>query len=618
MKKRLILFALIACSIVSGQAQIDTTFNLHEVVVTGSQVKVSRSHLPQTISVITRDEIESSSESALLPVISERVPGVFVTERGVTGFGVSTGAAGQINIRGIGSGTRVLTMFDGQPQWAGIFGHHLPDTYVASDVERVEVIRGPASLLYGSNAMGGVINIITRSQNREGFHGQARASAGSYGTQKYLINGGFKQDKLNLFASVNHDRTDGHRPNSRFWITNGYAKGSYAFNDSWKATGDITIAKYFSDNPGSVSSPMLDNWVDVLRGTFSASVENNYDRTSGAVKLYYNMGNHEINDGHTATQSPKDYLFRSKDHVAGVVAYQSIRLLPGNNFTIGLDYKNWGGRAWNQNFDKPDQQLVDKSINETAVYAMMQQSLFDKLSLSAGVRLENNQIYGSEWIPQAGLSYHPFQNTTFKASYSKGFRSPNIRELYMFMPANPDLKPERVNNYDVSILQSFLDNRLRFELTGFIANGSNLIQTAMIDGKPKNINSGSFDNKGVEFSMNWAILRNLALTANYSYLHMDNPILAAPKHQLFIAADYTIKKVTFNLHYQNIDQLYLRLGDNPVTESYYQLNAKVTYKPTSWISLYVKGENLTDQAYSIMDGFPMPGVTALGGVSVNF
>lgn len=618
MKKRLILFALIACSIVSGQAQIDTTFNLHEVVVTGSQVKVSRSHLPQTISVITRDEIESSSESALLPVISERVPGVFVTERGVTGFGVSTGAAGQINIRGIGSGTRVLTMFDGQPQWAGIFGHHLPDTYVASDVERVEVIRGPASLLYGSNAMGGVINIITRSQNREGFHGQARASAGSYGTQKYLINGGFKQDKLNLFASVNHDRTDGHRPNSRFWITNGYAKGSYAFNDSWKATGDITIAKYFSDNPGSVSSPMLDNWVDVLRGTFSASVENNYDRTSGAVKLYYNMGNHEINDGHTATQSPKDYLFRSKDHVAGVVAYQSIRLLPGNNFTIGLDYKNWGGHAWNQNFDKPDQQLVDKSINETAVYAMMQQSLFDKLSLSAGVRLENNQIYGSEWIPQAGLSYHPFQNTTFKASYSKGFRSPNIRELYMFMPANPDLKPERVNNYDVSILQSFLDNRLRFELTGFIANGSNLIQTAMIDGKPKNINSGSFDNKGVEFSMNWAILRNLALTANYSYLHMDNPILAAPKHQLFIAADYTIQKVTFNLHYQNIDQLYLRLGDNPVTESYYQLNAKVTYKPTSWISLYVKGENLTDQAYSIMDGFPMPGVTALGGVSVNF
>lgn len=144
-------------------AEIDSLINLKGVVVSANKIHVNRNSVPLSISVIEREEIEASSESALLPVLSERVPGLFVTEKGITGFGVSEGAAGTVNIRGVGQGNKVLMLFDGQPQWAGIFGHSLPDTYVASDVERVEVIRGPGALLYGSNAMGGVVNIITRS-----------------------------------------------------------------------------------------------------------------------------------------------------------------------------------------------------------------------------------------------------------------------------------------------------------------------------------------------------------------------------------------------------------------------------------------------------------------------
>ncbi|KAA6309569.1 iron complex outermembrane receptor protein, partial [termite gut metagenome] len=136
-------------------------FSLDEVIVTGTRAQVNRNNVPMTISVINRNDIEKSSESALLPVLSERIPGMFVTERGVTGFGVSTGGAGGITMRGVGGSptTGVLILIDGHPQYMGIMGHHLPDAYVASDVERVEVVRGPASILYGSNAMGGVINI---------------------------------------------------------------------------------------------------------------------------------------------------------------------------------------------------------------------------------------------------------------------------------------------------------------------------------------------------------------------------------------------------------------------------------------------------------------------------
>lgn len=100
-------------------------------------------------------------------------------------------------------------LIDGHPQFMSIFGHPLSDSYVASDVEKVEVIRGPASILYGSNAMGGVINIITCKQTQDGFNGDARFMYGSYNTQKYLAAGGYKRDKLSVFASINHDQIEG-------------------------------------------------------------------------------------------------------------------------------------------------------------------------------------------------------------------------------------------------------------------------------------------------------------------------------------------------------------------------------------------------------------------------
>ena len=346
--------------------EVDSLIHLNSVVVSANRIEVNRSSVPLTISIVDRERIESSSESALLPVLSEQVPGLFVTEKGITGFGVSTGAAGTINIRGVGGGNKVLVLFDGQPQWAGLFGHSLPDTYVASDVEKVEVIRGPGSLLYGSNAMGGVINIITRRHHTQGRKTQARLMYGSYNTQKYMVNNGYNIGNFSSFVSINHDRTDGHRPNSDFWITNGFANLGYRFNDRYKMTGDISLAKYKFQNPGEVSNPIFDNKMDIFRGTSSLGVENHYEKASGALRVFYNWGNHRINDGYHAGEQPQTYLFRSTDHNVGVQLYESFRLFTGNHFTVGIDYKNWGGHAWNDNNDGTRTETIDKSVSETA------------------------------------------------------------------------------------------------------------------------------------------------------------------------------------------------------------------------------------------------------------
>lgn len=604
-----------------GGLEVDSLIHLNSVVVSANKIEVNRNSVPLTISIIDREQIESSSESALLPVLSEQVPGLFVTEKGITGFGVSTNAAGAINIRGVGSGNKVLVLFDGQPQWAGLFGHSLPDTYVASDVEKVEVIRGPGSLLYGSNAMGGVINIITRRHRQDGRRTQARVMYGSYNTRKFMINNGYNVGKFSSFISVNHDRTDGHRDRSDFQITNGFLNLGYQFSPSYKLKGEMSLAKSKFQNPGKLSDPIFDNKMDIFRGTTSLGLENHYDKASGALQLFYNWGNHEINDGYYTGQQPKDYLFRSHDRNLGVLFYESFRLFDGNNFTIGVDYKNWGGHAWNAGNDGKNQEIIDTSVNETAGYIIMQQDFFEKIGVNAGIRYEHNSSFGGVWVPQAGLTFRPFSGNVWKASLSRGFRSPNIRELYMFKPKNPDLKPENMMNYEVSVGQSFLEGRLSAELTAFYIDGKDMIRVARIDGKPLNVNTGSFTNKGIEAEMRYQIRKNLSFHTNYSFLDQSKPIPGAPKHKLYVGSSYSPGKFTFNLALQSVFGLYTDETCQK-QEDYTTLNAKVSYHwgatREKGVDLFLKGENLTAARYSINEGFPMPKATFMGGIQVCF
>ena len=630
MKKELLLvLGLLAGSAVYAAepvepTEVDSMIYLQGVVVSANKVQVNRSSVPLTISVVSREQIEEGSESALLPVLSERVPGLFVTEKGVTGFGVSTGSAGTVNIRGVGQGNKVLMLFDGQPQWAGVFGHSLPDTYVASDIERVEVIRGPGSLLYGSNAMGGVVNMITRRHGEDGRRTQARVMFGSYNTQKYMVNNGYNKGGFSSFLSVNHDRSKGHRPNSRFDITNGFANLGYKINDHYKTTGSLSLAKYNTTDPGTIASPLLDHDMHILRGTAAFALESSYERHSGALRVFYNWGHHKINDGHAADAAPRQYLFYSDDHNTGVQLYQSFRLVEGNTFTAGIDYKNWGGHARNDSINGAKGEIVRRSVNETAGYAIMQQDLFTVLSLNAGVRYEHSSAYGGEWVPQAGFALRPFEGNTVKGSFSKGYRSPTLRELYIsYLPyskANPDLKPESMLSYELSVGQYLLDSRLFAELTAFYIEGKDMI--SVVNRRLSNI--GRFYNKGVELEAGCRILDDLNLDVNYSYLNMNKAVIAAPAHKLYAGMTYRPGRFTFNISVQSVFDLYTTVGNTPEDsrkEDYTVLNARASYRfgsESKGMKLFIKGENLTATRYSINEGYPMPKAVFMGGIDVTF
>ncbi len=590
----------------TGQQKNET---LDEVVVTATKTSVSKNYVPVNVSAVNRQQIESSSESALLPVLSQQVPGLFVTQRGVTGFGVSTGAAGSISMRGISGSpnNRVLVLINGNPQFMGIFGHPLADAYVASDVERVEVIHGAGSVLYGTNAMGGVINIITRNQQHPGYSINARILYGSFNTQKYMFNTCYRKKKFSGMVAFNHDRTDGHRANADFNILNGLIKWNYKFSEHISIGAETNMAHYKATDPGPVNGTK-GQAIDIVRGASNFFVSNKYKNTFGNVQLFFNYGKHKITDG-----------FRSTDANYGVALYQSFTGIKNNTTTIGFDYKNYGGKAENI-FAMGGQGIVfgDKKVYEWAPYIFTQQSIASKLILSAGFRLENNSVYGNVPVPSGGVSFLASANTTIKAAVSKAFRSPTILELYLFPPANANLQPEKMMNYEASIQQQLADKKIKLELTVFNVKGDHLIQTVFAGGAPKNVNSGKFDNTGLEFSAKYIAGNRFNVGLNYAYTDMKYPVIAAPKHQLAFNGNYKLKGFDFNINLQGINGLYTQVAPATITSNYFLVNAKVGYRVNSFFDVFLKGENLTDQRYEINYAYPMPGITVLGGINFQF
>ncbi len=594
-----------------AQDSITDTIQIDEVVVTGTPVKVNRNSVPMAVSVVNQAQIEETDESALLPVLNGKVPGLFVTERGVTGFGVSTGSAGQISIRGVGGSptTGVLMLIDGHPQFMGIMGHPLPDSYVASDVERVEVIRGPASILYGSNAMGGVINIITRKQTVDGTHGNGRISYGSYNTQKYMGSAGFKKEKFNAFISANHDQTDGHRDNSNFKITNGYLKLGYDFNEHFTASTDVSLAKFKASDPGpDTINASYGESIDITRGYWAFTLQNEFEKSSGTLKLFYNFGEHDITDG-----------FHSKDHNYGLNFYQSLHLFEGNNITLGIDYMDYGGLAENLlAMNGAGMVFADTTANEFGTFAFIQQTLAKKLTLNAGLRFQHHNVYGGQWIPSIGFAYELGKETTWKGNMSKGYRSPTLRELFLWGPQNPDLEPESIVSYETGILKTFAHNKISSELTFFALSGDNSIIQVPVNGTTKYMNTGDISNKGIEFALNAQATHNLVVNGTYSYVHMKNPVYATPAHQIYLSARYRLNRFLLSASVQQILNLNNEASGIPNEVDYTLLQAKVIYKINKNINVYISSKNLLDQKYAVNRYYTMPGTTVFAGLNVSF
>ena len=629
MKRIALILASAAVSFSTVQATEPTDSILQEVVITGTRSATDVRHLSQTVNVVDRDAIEETNRVSLLPLLTEQVPGLFITQRGYAGYGVSDGAAGAISMRGLsGSSARMIVLIDGHPNYAGIFGHPIADSYQSLMTERVEVVRGPASMLYGSGAMSGVINIVTKKP-QDGTHAYVHAGYGSFNTAETEFSANTRQGKLSAVASGSYNRTDGHRDNLNFEQFGGYAKIGYDISNNWNASANVDITRFKASYPGPENNPLNDADQDITRGTTALFIENNYANTSGAISLFYSWGDHWINDGYRGTK-PLPYRFISYDEMLGSSVWQSINLFEGNRLTVGMDYYRYGGKATKSYIEGPktgfDSLYVDKREDELAGYIEMRQDLGSLFTLNAGIRADHHFTLGTELVPQFGAAIHLPANAEVKLSVAKGFRYPILREMFMFPPQNTELRPESLWNYELAFSQSLFNSRLNYGINIFHLEVENLIQTIRTPNGPKNQNSDGLKNTGVEVQASYLITKNIAVNGNYSFLKMENPVVGIPAHKAYLGGSFSKNSWHASTGLQYINSLYTTPKStqpptvlaNEQTDNFLLWNARVSYQLSDMIQLWVNGDNLLNTKYQINDGYPMPGIAFMGGVNLRF
>jgi iron complex outermembrane receptor protein len=582
-------------------AEIDSvqTYNLDPITVTATRAEVARSMVSLSMSIISPETIQQNQQKSVFSLISQQVPGVFVLESGVLGFGVNT-PAGQISIRGVGGNpnTDVLTLIDGRPQYMGLMGHPVADSYLSAHIERVEIIRGPASLLYGSNAMGGVINFITRSATLTGISGSASLSYGSFDSQHLGANIGYEAGSSSTIVSFMHERTDGFRPWSEFNANSGYLKSSYQINEQYTVTVDGSLTKFRTYDPGTVLSPLVNNWMDIQRGYVGASVDNDFGVSKGSFRFAYNFGHHEL------------YTTWVSDDFAAVASlYQTLNLFSNTTLTVGIDVNKFGGKGHDKSKD-----YGAPSVSEYAFYATMQHTLFQRLILNGGLRFDDNELFGGVVIPQMGAAYKLTDETTLRTTVGKGFRSPTIRELYLFPAPTPTLQPENMWNYELGVTQTFA-GRISLDLTGFVSEGKNIILTQGFWPNMTLSNSGSFIHRGVEFSGSAFISNDLHLQTSYSFIDPGKESRSIPKHKIFLGCDYTYRMATLSLSIQHVAGMYGSDNNLNPLEDYTNLGAKVSIRASSQFSVNLSVENVLNQSYQTILGYPMPGRTLSIGIN---
>jgi iron complex outermembrane recepter protein len=549
-------------------------------------------------------EISRTAARTVLDGIDRVVPGAFVTRRGVMGYGIATNGTGGLSIRGVGESPNagILVVVDGRPDFQGLMGHPLPDFYSLSDAATVTVTEGPASVLYGSNAMGGVIEIKPWVPTR-GMSTRLTTSFGSFYTGQHRLSHGaaFRRGYYSLNAGASH--TSGDRPGSAFRGQDGSVTAGYDLSRFWRASIEGRYGHFYVEDPGPVSAPLSGSYADVGRGGISVDLSNASAHAWGYFRAYSSYGRNFITDG-----------FRSTDRTTGARIDENFALARALTMEAGSDFVNYGGTARNV---KGMLDYGSHVLTSAAGFVRLQWAVSAGLRLFAGGRYEHNSLFGGTGVPEAGAVWRPRRHVTLSAEAAKGYRNPTIRELYLFPAPNPKLKPERMWNYQASIRVQPVDS-FTASFTGFYAGMSNLIVATGYFPNLTLLNAGSALNRGIEAVGRWRASRHVAVQSGYAYLRSTNLAPYVPSTKLNYGADVNAGRVLVYFGGMLVGERWADTQHSNKLAGYHLAELKVTRPVGEHWRVFTLWDNLFDRSYSVVPGYPMPGVNAMGGLSLSF
>lgn len=554
------------------------------VVVTATLTRAPVQDVALSLNVLEKSDILRSSSASALDILA-RTAGIFVNRSGDFG-------RADVDIRGLGQNCRrVAVLVDGKPEKMGLFGCAVSHAFPLDNVERIEAVKGPASVLYGGEAMGGAINIITHTPQRKA-ETSLSASYGSFNTRQLNLRHGGRLRAFRYYFTFDNRASSGHVANSDYSGRSLTGKLVYDLSPGSRLT---LQSKYFDGEkyePGTIDHPLTDFWNRYKRGAVSLAFNRKWSKTNFHVNLYRNFGKHRFSDG-----------FDSRDFTSGAAVRFTTRAIPRNELTMGGDLRFFGGRSFGYPVGKWDK-------HEGSVFFHNRTALAGGWIVYTGVRLQMDSLYGTEWCPQLGVVYQLSSATLLRGVISKGFRSPQINELYMYPPANQELEPERLWNYEAGIEQR-LGRGVTLKGSLFHMRGSSMILTVPNDAPPPMYifaNSGAFSFYGAEVELSMSPLKNLLARLSFSVMDYGDYTKGRPGQKADLSLQYTGKRVSAVLDCQYAGNYYAAdLSQNPIP-SYLLLSARLMVPVIRRLELVVDMGNILDNRYEIYGEFP--GMTA--------
>lgn len=609
------------------ELSLEQLLNLNVSVASKSDQKISDA--PGAVSVLSKDDLKRFGGTTLKDILV-RVPGLAFSTVYMTDRSMIASRGDQVP----NASCHILLLINGRPVRETLEGgikSEIYESFPISVIEKIEVIRGPGSVLYGSNAFSGVINVITESADKTNV--DVSAIVGNGGAYGALAEAKIKSGKFSMVAA-------GRLFNKAEWET------PFTYPDPASASGKSTVGLTVPDkgpgaflelNYGNLSamashtewthSYMVSDFMHMA----PASGEANWKKTFADIGYNLNATDDwtmDFNVTYTRSQfKVSDWPFTNRDSYE-LVGEWSNSINPADKLGIvfGGLFNYLSGEEWGPTPDDPNFYFTNAHRHSVGAYAQANYELISNLNLIGGVQANKVEDIDLNVVPRAGLIWYPFKRINVKAFYGQAFRAPSINELtinFEQMKGNPNLVPETVNTFDFGV--GYQGEQIHAGVNFFKSVMDHIIfQNRIPENGPTEtyLNGQTVKFTGVEFESKWYINKKFLFTGSFLYQNNENEkdediVTPIADFGAKIGISYMADGLTLSLfdQYQgDLNDSFKAVPTNPAAGAYNLLNfyARYNFKKllnvnAESLSLFLQADNILDKEVWLPDWGLSPG-----------
>lgn len=600
-----------------------------KVVVTATKMEKEIKDIPASVYLVSGDDIKQA-EMRNVETMLQKIPGVFTEDRFHSEYNV-------VSFRGVGLHSHVtrgiLVLIDGISINEAM-GRVDFEGIDLGNIEKIEVLKGPVSALYGPNGITGVINIVTKKAP-EKFESKIESSFGAYDLRKFTMSAGGKIGQYGVYFSASDHSTNGYRDRNSYNADKFAAKLQTDYERMGNMMLSLDYIRSDTDFPGSLSKEQFEARETANENKFAGS-KKEFFRLGVTHKKHFSSGfdlNSNLFFRNCMDEGGYNDTFTSEDDInlyGGEIRLQRSFFIRGkrNSLIGGITAERENGDS--ETFDLDESgvktEMTDKGTSIYDIYGYYLQNDFqisNPLMLSFGLRYDrvhydwddrlpedgntSDVATISAWSPKLALTYNPFRALTIYTNVGKGFNPPQISQLFIGgygVVPNPDLKSEYLTNYEIGV-RGDISGRFDYQVSFFMMNFADQIIQDEVSGMYENV--GETRHNGAEFAGNVKLSNSLILSVNYAYLdarfdnspsYNDNYLRKTPRHQAGADLRFVHSSgLSTDISWKWIDKYYMDNENVHIYGGYGIVNTKLSYEMKHYYAS-VSVNNVFDTNYA--------------------